>query len=299
MTKTESVSRGRRGFTLVELLVVIAIIGVLIALLLPAVQQAREAARRMQCSNNLKQIGLAMHNHHDTYGHLPHAGTDGPDNTCCSSTLRSGWSWLFHLTPFIEQQNVYDLSSDTTVATSVIAPYFCPTRRAPQLYNSYMHADYAGNGGDTSANYGKDGALLRQYAATPALPLAAGTKPNNFRGLRDFRDGTSNTLLVAEKQLHDTTWGTAGGDNERWNNAGWDVDIIRFGSEVPQPDRLHPDSSQPAHWSNKFGSSHPSGVQGVRADGSVVMIPYTVDATTFLNFCLIRDGEVITSDAFN
>ncbi|PQO47591.1 DUF1559 domain-containing protein [Blastopirellula marina] len=290
---------GRRGFTLVELLVVIAIIGVLIALLLPAVQQAREAARRMQCSNNLKQIGLAFHNHHDTLGHLPHGGSDGPDNTCCSGTIRDTWSWLFHITPYIEQQNVYDLSSDSAVATAVIDAYYCPTRRAPQLYNNYAHSDYAGNGGDALGNYGKDGALIRQYGASPALPLAAGTKPNQFRGLRDFRDGTSNALMVAEKQLHDSTFGTAGGDNERWNNAGWDQDIVRFGNELPQPDRLHPDSTQSTYWSNKFGSSHPSGVQGVRADGSVVMIPFTIDATVFKNFCLIRDGQVLPSDAFN
>src|SRR6476620_3760752 len=92
----------RAAFTLVELLVVIAIIGVLVALLLPAVQMAREAGRRSQCQNNLKQIGLAVHNHHDTYHYIPYAGSDGPTQTCCNATERAGWSWAYQITPFVE-----------------------------------------------------------------------------------------------------------------------------------------------------------------------------------------------------
>ena len=104
--------RCRRGFTLVELLVVIAIIGVLIALLLPAVQQAREAARRMQCSNNLKQIGIALHNYHDVYGKFPSAMMLDQARKAvnwCPEGECGTWTWTAFLLPQVEQENLYDL----------------------------------------------------------------------------------------------------------------------------------------------------------------------------------------------
>src|SRR5215468_3633015 len=148
--------RSRSAFTLIELLVVIAIIAILIGLLLPAVQKVREAAARTQCENNLKQIGLAFHNYHDVYQVFPNAGSDGPNGgtpptsqPCCNASTRVGWTWLFHITPFIEQENIYKLSSDTSVGQSVIKIYYCPSRRQPTAYGSGATArsDYAGNGG--------------------------------------------------------------------------------------------------------------------------------------------------------
>src|SRR4051794_38337354 len=119
----------RRAFTLVELLVVIAIIGVLVALLLPAVQAAREAARRMQCQNHLKQIAIAVHNFGDTYGSLPHSRRD------------DRYTWAVEILPFIEQKNLFDQWDVTkryyvqsnAARLGTVPAYFCPTRRSHKL----------------------------------------------------------------------------------------------------------------------------------------------------------------------
>jgi len=289
------IRRRHSGFTLVELLVVIAIIGVLVALLLPAVQSAREAARRTQCSNNLKQIGVACHNHHDTYQYLPGGGSDGPHITCCNATERTGWSWAFYLTPFMEQQAVFDEQDENIVRKTVIPGYYCPTRRAAKIYNNYAHCDYAGNGGDTVGNDGKHGAFIEQWDGQGKAEDNRETPADDRRRMADVEDGTSNTLLVAEKQVHSTTWGTAGGDNEPWNNAGWDQDVVRVGNTTPQPDKLHPDSSNGGNsfWSERFGGSHPGGLMTIRVDGSVDVVSFDVDPQVWLWFCTIRDGNAI------
>ena len=283
----------RRAFTLIELLVVIAIIAILIGLLLPAVQKIREAASRMQCSNNLKQIGLGFHNHHDTYQYFPAAGSDGPNVTCCAATTRVGWTWMYHLTPFIEQDNVYKTPDDTAVALTPIKIYYCPSRRQPTVYSNGARSDYAGNGGLNMAGQGAQGVLVRQWLNPgPSKPFDAPVE--QFRRIADITDGTSNTLMVAEKQCHSSVLGKAGGDNERWNNSGWDQDQVRFGEAVPQPDSMHPTSKSPTFWSVRFGGPHSGVFTAVMADGSVRAIRYTIDANNWRRICLINDGEVIT-----
>ena len=178
---------GRRAFTLVELLVVITIIGILIALLLPAVQSAREAARRMQCSNQLKQIALAFHNYHQACGALPDAGKDKPGsslcNGCCNADNRGDWNFFYQIMPYVEQENLYNESSDTTVYRTPIAIYYCPTRRRPRRYpndNGTARSDYAGCAGDKLKP--ANGAIVTRVC-DPVV------------GFAEIRDGTSNTLL--------------------------------------------------------------------------------------------------------
>jgi prepilin-type N-terminal cleavage/methylation domain-containing protein len=285
--------RPRIAFTLIELLVVIAIIAVLIGLLLPAVQKVREAAARTQCTNNLKQIGLGFHGHHNAMKYFPWAGSDGPTKTCCNADTRVGWTWMYQILPYIEQNNVYQAPLDATVSASAIKIYYCPSRRQPTVYSNGARSDYAGNGGRDMAGVGKEGVLMRQWST---LTLAAGTPPDQKRSMTDITDGTSNTVMVGEKQCHPTVLGSAGGDNEPWENSGWDQDHVRFGEAVPQPDDLHPDSTKPTFWSVRFGGSHPSGCIVVMCDGSVRSISYSVDATNWMNLCLINDGQVITFD---
>lgn len=217
-------SQTKRGFTLVELLVVIAIIGVLVALLLPAVQAAREAARRTQCTNNLKQLGLGLHNHHDTYGKFPPgAASDAPP----FGLSGGGWgsSWKVYLLPFVEQGNIFDkwlftgnsgyVHANNMPLTHLltIKAYRCPSSAVPERYIS------SNNNGAIqmmSSYTGTMGAAIGGTSATNAFSpfnLYANTGygwgsangllyANSQTNMRDCTDGTSNTFIVHEESAH-------------------------------------------------------------------------------------------------
>ncbi|QDS98188.1 DUF1559 domain-containing protein [Adhaeretor mobilis] len=213
-------SRPRQGFTLVELLVVIAIIGVLVGLLLPAVQAAREAARRMQCANNLKQIGLALQNHDSSHGEFPKGVQSGPALSSSHNPVRTGTNWKTFILPFLEQGALYDqldLDFERAVFTpdwfgnevlenKVVSAYNCPSSGADPLLDGDFGSsksdgaqkhDYVGIAGAyrdpaqrrevcANANYGpicNNGALL----------------VNESRAMRSITDGTSNAILVSEQ----------------------------------------------------------------------------------------------------
>ncbi len=213
------------GFTLVELLVVIAIIGVMVGLLLPAVQSAREAARRMSCSNNLKQIGLALHNYHDTYGRLPfrEGGTSGSaDGGSIGTTLQSNQnraSGFTMLLPFIEQTALWEQISQPLVHNGVtyppfgdtpsdasvyppwatdIATYLCPSSPATKLVavGNYGLCHYAFSGGDSSMFITWRSPSTATNART-RVRGPVGYRANNNK-FRDILDGLSNTIAIGE-----------------------------------------------------------------------------------------------------
>jgi prepilin-type N-terminal cleavage/methylation domain-containing protein/prepilin-type processing-associated H-X9-DG protein len=277
--------RLRSAFTLIELLVVIAIIAILIGLLLPAVQKVREAAARMQCSNNLKQIGLALHNFHDVNGFFPQGGWNPPGTSAAATTDRRQWGWSFQLLPFIEQENLFRARSLTTIRRTPVKLYICPSRRAAQLYNNHNVTDYAGCAGTTTD--GSNGIMQRGFI--PIIRFA------------DIIDGTSNTIAVGEKQLNRAKFGTAIDDNESPFLSGWngDWDHYRRSRRVSGvwlgPERDYTDGTI-TRANQEFGSSHTSGINALFGDGSVRHIRFTVNGDTFRRALIRNDGLVYSLD---
>ncbi len=297
-----STSPPRGGFTLIELLVVIAIIAILVALLLPAVQQAREAARRTDCRNRLKQMGLAMHNHHDVVGHLPSGGwgwgwTGDPDR---SGKDQPG-GWIFTLLPFMDEGNLYRIGSGTTGAQqrainaqrnkTSVSMMNCPSRRTggpyPTPYGYYnanyepmvVRTDYAINSGDQSANEQFSGPSSYAQGDSPsfAWPSTAGYSGICYTRseirFKDITRGTSNTYMIGEKYLnrdHYTT-GADPSDNECMFS-GMDNDVCRVTFGTPRQDRKGFSST------TIFGSVHSDGFQMLYCDGSVKVINYSINA---------------------
>jgi prepilin-type N-terminal cleavage/methylation domain-containing protein len=290
-----------QAFTLVELLVVIAIIGVLISLLLPAVQKVRESANRTVCTNNLKQIGLAFHTHHDVFSAFPGGGDywwfartwDG-DTPAVYDHQKLGWG--YQLLPYIEQQNLWRHPDDDFVYRTPVPLYFCPTRRPPTVMGTGTWSvgiramiDYAGNGGTSdegqSTPYygdGADGMITR---------LGYG-----ISRLSDVTDGASNTMMVGEKRmnLYYATRECQPDDNAGYT-AGWQDDTVRFGAVPPAPDywsetiRLDPEIWQ-------FGSSHAGGFMAVFGDGAVHWIRFGIDLAVFKRVSSKNDGQPFSMD---
>ena len=305
----------RRGFTLIELLVVIAIIAVLIALLLPAVQQAREAARRTQCRNNLHQLGLALHNYHDTHQCFPPASIKS--NLAAGSVPSWGdsspnTSWLTLILPFVDETALYnannfhrDFQTDAnrTVVASKLAQYMCPSDNADaSLKNGlYAYGNYACIAGEVCNITGGD------YQASCKGIMFADSRVR----MRDIRDGTSNTWIAGEATVKSLVVWASG----RWSYAvrgfasgGYYTNNYQtlnlqsvMGGGCPVAIGINSTLGAAGcynDWFRVLSSQHEGGAFVLFADGQVRFMSENLDTSVGFALCTRAGNEVIDDEDY-
>ena len=305
--------QAKRAFTLVELLVVITIIGILIALLLPAVQAAREAARMAQCQNNLKQLALGCLHHEEIHKWLPTDGCGGayylgdPDK---GFDKNQPGGWFYNILPYVELRALHDLGAGQSaavkktfwpqLAATPVTFMFCPTRRRPvsvplgswdrnqgvgMLYwmtspdMRVAHNDYAINSGDADLGW------------TPQVYDFTGVSEYlSMVRMRDITDGTSKTYLIGEKSLNsDSYYDSEDPADDQCPYMGHDWDIARY-TALDMP----PMQDTPAYDDYRgFGSAHAVGLNMAFCDGSVHMISYSINPEIHRRLGNRKDGLTI------
>jgi prepilin-type N-terminal cleavage/methylation domain-containing protein/prepilin-type processing-associated H-X9-DG protein len=324
--------RRRRAFTLIELLVVIAIIAVLIALLLPAVQAAREAARRAQCVNNLKQLGIAMHNYHSALGSFPIGRTGLGFSYQIKPNRRT---WTFGIFPYIEQTVManainYSVSfymrPNTTVIRSQVAAFDCPSDPGKDMIeeptSAYPRAkaNYMVNWGNT--HYNQDTPKLRgitmpnpwtnSFFPPPlnVVPfLGAPFMANRAMGIQNFTDGTSNTVLMSEVIIGENK-GNSSDHRGDVHNDGYNCAMFMVftppNSKIPDqmhgwcqyPNSLNPPCNKKVPVFNAARSFHPGGVNALFGDGRVQFVKNSINVMIWRALGTTMGSEVISGNGF-
>jgi prepilin-type N-terminal cleavage/methylation domain-containing protein/prepilin-type processing-associated H-X9-DG protein len=295
------------GFTLIELLVVIAIIGVLIGLLLPAVQKVREAAARVQCDNNLKQIGLALHNYHDTAHAFPPGYVS--DYDAAGNDTGPGWGWAAFLLPHMEQQNLYnaiqfkqaiEAPANSGVRVQPVKSYLCPSDSVPPTWTATKY-DPAGNPLGPICDVASASYVGVFGVSEPGVDGEGIFFRNSGVRIADITDGTSQTMMVGERSFRwcQATWvgsvtGAAmvpppgspalGGE---WDASGFVLGHTFEGSGGP---------GSPGTEVNGFSSRHTGGSNFLFADGHVQFLRSSMDHQTYKALSTRAGGEVVGGD---
>lgn len=293
----------RRGFTLIELLVVIAIIAILVALLLPAVQQAREAARRAQCKSNLKQIGVALHNYHDSASALP-AGNIVVQGA--SNPFGWGWTWHSKILPYVDQTPLYErvqnvMGSDAGISTDAeqrlagrdtrIPVFQCPSQAGGNLnyggQGGYQPSNYNGNVGTNTFNSNECDTWNDICFRANGIFFM-----NSSIRMRDVTDGLSNTMMALEVQTKLSP--TMAGDDRKYNfsvggdgNPPTDISEYLMGAETNDP--INGGTTECA------GSFHTGGCHILFSDGAVRFLSENLNMTIYRALAT-REGEELVSE---
>ena len=314
--------RARRpAFTLIELLVVIAIIAILIGLLLPAVQKVREAAARMSCSNNLKQLGLGMHNHADALGGLPYCPYNPGLGGALTLTYKP-WSakhgWTVDILPFIEQQNVYMLYNlnvgwggtvNSVAVATKIKVFICPSApggdsaAARYIPNDRGPLDYI-------AYFGVNG-VAKPYVGFPVRSDPTGIGPlarNSRRPLTSITDGTSNTLLLLEDAGRNQHWIMGryvgqniadGPESGAWGNPDLKASFSYIYGWNPATNSLGGPCAVNCHNGGDLYAFHTGGANVLFSDGSVHFLNQSTPLGVLVSLTTRSGGEVLPSGALN